>query len=118
MLNKKFAQQIILLLLALSLAFPGVFVRAQSQASATITTPDFSNFPTITTLLDIFDDQGEFVPGLSPTSVSMLENGQKVVPDSVQEHQVPLGVVLAINSGLSLAVRDGLGQARYDKIAA
>ncbi len=118
MLNKKLTHQLILLLLALSLAFPGVLVHAQSQAFATITPPDFSKFPIITTLLDIFDDQGDFVTGLSPTSVSMLENGQKVVPDSVQEHPVPLGVVVAINSGLSLAVRDGLGQARYEKIAA
>lgn len=117
MLNKKFARQIVLLLLALSLALPGALVRAQSQAFASISPPDFSQFPTITTLLDIFDDQGEFVPGLSPTSVAMLENGQKVVPDSVQEVQVPLAVTVAVNSGLSLGVRDGLGVARYDKIS-
>ena len=117
MRNKKFASQIVLLLLVLSLALPGVLVHAQSQAFATISTPDFSQFPTITTLLDVFDDQGEFVPGLSTTSVTMLENGQKVVPDAVRQLDVPLGVVVAINSGLSLAVRDGLGQARYDKIS-
>ena len=125
--NKKFAQQIILLLLVLSLAFPGALVRAhtcpdgrcqESQAFAILSMPNFNNFPIITTLLDIFDDQGEFVSDLSPASVSMLENGQKVVPDTVQELPVPLGVVVAINSGLSLAVRDGLGQSRYDKVAA
>lgn len=117
MLNKKFVRQIVLLLLALCLALPGALVRAQSQALASISPPDFSQFPIITTLLDIFDDQGEFVTGLSPTSVAMLENGQKIVPDSVQEVQVPLAVTVAVNSGLSLAVRDGLGVARYDKIS-
>ena len=118
MRNRKFAQQIFLILLVICLALPGAFVRAQSQAFALIATPDFSKFPTITTQLDAFDDQGEFVSGLSPTSVTVLENGQKIVPDYVQQLQVPLGMVVAINSGPSLAVRDSLGKSRYEKIAA
>jgi hypothetical protein len=118
MLNKKFTRQIFLLLLIICLALPGASVRAQSQAFAAIAAPDFSKFPTITTRLDAFDDQGEFLSGLTPENVTMLENDQQIVPDSVQQLQVPLGVVVAINSGPGLAVRDGLGISRYEKVAA
>lgn len=117
--NKKFLQQTTLLLLILSLTFPGAPVRAQgSQAFTIIGPPDFSNFPIITALLDTFDDQGQFVAGLSPSSVAVLENGQSIVPDSVHQLDIPVAVAVAINSGPSLAVRDGLGKSRYEKIAA
>lgn len=118
MLKKKLTQQIFVFLVILCLVLPGVPVRAQSQAFAALIAPDFSKFPTITTLLDTFDDQGEFISGLSVGHVTMLENGQEVAPDAVQELQRPVGVVVAINSGLSLAVRDSFGVSRYDKIAA
>ena len=118
MLNKKFLRPFTLLLLILSLILPGALVRAQSQAFAILAPPDFSKFPTITTLLDTFDDHGAFVAGLSPSNVSVLENGTTIVPDAVQQLDIPVAVVVAINSGPSLAVRDGLGKSRYEKIAA
>jgi len=117
--KKKTLRQIFLLLLAICLALPVVSVQAQGgQAFAAIATPNFNDFPTITTLLDAFGEQGQFLAGLGPSDVTILENGQEVVPDAVQEIQLPVGVVVAINSGLPLAVRDSFGMSRYEKMAA
>jgi hypothetical protein len=118
MLNKQFARQIFLILLVVSLALPGVVVRAQGRAFAAIVSPDFSKFPTVTTLLDTFDEQGQFISGLVPSDVVILENGQEAIVDTLQELQLPISVVIAINSGPVLGMRDSFGISRYDKIAA
>jgi len=119
MLRKQLVQRVFLLLFIIGLALPGALVRAQdNQAFAKIIAPDYSNFPIITNLLDVFDDQGQSVEGLTPANVTILENGQKVIPDSVERLEVPLGVVVAINSGVSLGVRDAQGISRYEKLAA
>lgn len=118
MLIKPSAQRILLLLLLFCLVLPGWVVRAQTQAFASVAAPDFSKFPVITTLLDTFDDQGQFIAGLNQADVVVSENGQQISPDSVQEFQPPLSVVVAINSSPTLAMRDGFGISRYDKMAA
>jgi len=125
MLNRKSARQIFLLLLVISLTLPSASARAQSQgfdqlnlsAFAAIAAPDFSKFPAITTLLDTFDDQGQFLSGLTPSNVVILENGQQVQPDSLQEFPLPLSLVVAVNSSPILATRDDFGISRYDKIS-
>ena len=91
--------------------------RAQGTAFATITNPDTSNFPVITTYLDVFNDQQKFITGLTPTDVVVLENGKQITPDKVEDLQTPLIFVLAVNSDPALATRDGFGDSRYDKIA-
>lgn len=118
MLNKQFARQIFLLVFILGLALPGVAVHAGSRAFVAIVSPDFSKFPSMTTLLDAFDEQGQFLSGLAPANVVILENGQKVVPETLQELQLPISLVVAINSSPILGMRDSLGISRYDKTAA
>jgi len=112
--------------LVLCLALPGVVVRAHacpggrcqgSQAFAAIVSPDFSKFPAITTLLDAFDGQAQFLSGLAPSGIVILENGESVKPDSLQELQLPLSLVVAINSSATLGMRDSFGISRYDTIA-
>ncbi len=125
MLNKKSARQIFILLLVVCLALPGTVVRAHtcpvgpcqgSQAFAAIVSPDFSKFPSVTTLLDAFDGQAQFLSGLAPSDVVILENGQKALPDSLQELQLPVSLVVAINSSPTLGMRDSFGKSRYDTI--
>lgn len=109
----------LLLLLVFSLALPSAFVRAQGTASIVLFQPDSSKFPTITAFLDVFDEQGEFVTGLTASELSVLENGQNIgMPATFEQLPQPLRVVVAINSGPALAVRDGIGFSRYDKLAA
>lgn len=104
----------LIFLLVISLTLPAASVRAQTTAFAAIANPDTSKFPIVTTILDAFDDQGNFLAALQPADVSVLENGEQITPDSLELLQTPLNFVLAINSGPSLAVRDGFGKSRYD----
>ena len=107
-----------LVLLVASLILPAALARAQGTAYAAITDPDISKFPVITTLLDVFDDQGNYLTTLQPADVAVLENGQQITPDALELLQPPLNFVLAINSSPALAVRDGFGKSRYDYVAA
>ncbi len=107
------------LLLIISLFIPLGFVRAQGTASVTVFQPDSAQFPTITALVDVFDEQGKFITGLTTADLSVLENGQTLgAPSTFEQLEQPLNVVVAINSGPALAVRDGLGFSRYDKMTA
>ncbi len=112
-------QKFLLLLLVFSLNLPSAFVHAQGTASLTLFQPDSSQFPTLTALLDVFDEQGEFVTGLTASELSVLENGQTLgAPSRFEQLPQPLKVVVAINSGPALAVRDSMGISRYDKMTA
>lgn len=94
---------------------PGL-ARAQGIATITLFQADTSRFPTITALLDVFDAQGRFVTGLRASELSILENGQNLgAPASLEQLEQPLRVVVAINAGPALGIRDGLGISRYDK---
>lgn len=107
-----------IVLLVASLILPAVSARAQGTAFAAITSPDTSKYPVITTLLDVFDDQGNFLTALQPADVAVLENGQQITSDKLELLQPSLNFVLAINSSPALAVRDGFGKSRYDYMVA
>jgi len=97
------------------LGLPAAFVRAQGTAFATISTPDTSAFPIISTYLDAFDDSGQFISGLTPAQITVLENGQEITPGKVENLHPPISFVLAVNSDPALALRDGFGISRYEK---
>ncbi|OIO86113.1 MAG: hypothetical protein CO094_03495 [Anaerolineae bacterium CG_4_9_14_3_um_filter_57_17] len=101
-------------LLILALLLPPAPARAQGQAFAALYNLNQDAFPTVTALLDVFDDQGNFVSGLTSQSVSLLEGGQ-TLPAQVDALVLPLRLVVAINSSASLAARDSFGVSRYDK---
>ena len=117
--NRTIWRSFLLLLIAGLIALQGIPVvstRAQGTAFVTITNPDTSKFPVISTYMDTFDDQGQFITGLATTEVTMLENGQQITPDKLDSLHPPLSFVLAVNSDPALAVRDGFGYSRYDKV--
>ncbi|MBN1303391.1 MAG: FHA domain-containing protein [Anaerolineales bacterium] len=109
----------ILLLLGISVIFLGMVlpVQAQSGAYAALYPADSSQFPQITTLLDVFNDQGQFISGLTPVEVSVLEDGQPRTVDELVEFAVGAQIVVAINPGPSLDIRDGEGLSRYERIS-
>ncbi len=112
-------QKLMLLLLMFSLAVPSLSVRAQGTASVFLFPPDSSRFPTITALLDVFDEQGNFITDLTAADISVLEDGQALgAPATFEQLNQPLKMVVAVNSGPALAVRDGFGFSRYDKMIA
>ena len=105
------------LILSLSLfAAPYAFVRAQTAAYADIATIDTQGFPQISALMDVYDANGEFMSGLQPSNLTIYEDGQPRAADALTESIVPAQVVVAINPGPALAVRDGNAIPRFTHV--
>jgi pSer/pThr/pTyr-binding forkhead associated (FHA) protein len=98
------------------LAAPQIFARAQTEAYAEITSIEARTFPQITAFMDVFNANGEFISGLDPDRVTVLEDGQARPVDSLAEAPVPVQMVVAINPGPPLAVRDGTGVDRFTRV--
>lgn len=92
-------------------------VQAQGQGWADLYPPDTAGFPTISAQLDVFDASGFFISGLQPGMVTILENGQPRPVDELLEQVIPAQIVIAVNPGSPLDVRDGQGISRFQRIA-
>ena len=100
------------------LLLPRAFVHAQTAAYAEITAVNAQNFPQISALVDVYDANGEFVSGLKPADLTVYEDGQAHAADSITESAIPAQIVVAINPGPPLAVRDRNGKPRFDGVLA
>jgi hypothetical protein len=89
-------------------------IKAETAYTASLTAPDTSDFPRLTTYLDIHDQDGGFVHGLSLQDVTMLENDVQVPASVVQEQKTGVQFVIAITPGESFNIRDSLGVSRYE----
>ncbi len=94
----------------------GYSAHAEGKTRADLYPPDASAFPTISTLMDVFDSNGIFASGLKPEAVSIIEDGQPIAVDSLNEQAVPLQLVVAINQGPPLDARDTSGLSRFQRI--
>jgi hypothetical protein len=103
-------------LLSSFILHPSYFVRAQSAAYAEIGIPDTSAFPKISAVLDVYDANGQFVSGLKPTDISVLEDGNPRPVQELTESPVSAQIVVAVNPGPALDVRDNLGITRYQRL--
>ncbi len=97
-------------------AFPSVFARAQTTAYAEIVAVDAQNFPKVSALLDVFAANGEFMSGLEPEDLTLYEDGQPRAVDTLTEAAAPVQLVVAINPGSGLAVRDANGVPRFTQV--
>ena len=88
--------------------------KAQTAFTATLTTPDTSDFPYINAYLDVHDPAGAFVHGLSPQDVTMLENDIQVPVSALQEQKPGVQFVIAITPGETFTIRDTEGVSRYE----
>jgi hypothetical protein len=91
-------------------------VRAQSAATAQLSLVNPQGFPTMTALLDVFDDQGRPITGLHAEDVTVLEDDQPRPVSGLVESTPPAQIVVAINPGPALAVRDGQGIERIRRV--
>lgn len=98
------------------LAIPQAFARAQTAAYAEITAVDSQAFPQISALVDVYNANGEFMTGLKPSDFTVYEDGQQRETKTVTESTVPVQIVVAINPGPALAVRDGNAIPRFDYV--
>lgn len=92
------------------------FVHAQTAAYAEIARIDASNFPQVSALAGVFDAEGNFISGLKAADVTVYEDGQERRAGSLREVEVPVQVVVAVNPGPPLAIRDSNGVARFERV--
>jgi hypothetical protein len=109
-------KRLMALLGLLLLAGQAVVVRAQSAATANLSLIDSQGFPTVAALLDVFDAQGRYITGLQPADITILEDGVPLPVDGLSESAPPAQIVVAVNPGPALAVRDGEGIERFRRI--
>lgn len=100
----------------MGLIFP-TLAGAQTANRVSVVSPDLSDFPNIAAYLDIRNDRGDFVPGLTLENLTILEDGIVLPVDEVQEIQSTLSVVVALNSGTPLGIRNDDGYTRIDLVA-
>jgi hypothetical protein len=87
---------------------------AQAAFIATLTAPDTTSFPHLKAYLDVHDPAGEFVHGLTPQDITMLENGVQLPVSELQEQKPGVQFVIAITPGASFSIRDANGISRYE----
>jgi len=101
-------------LFALPLAFVAPeTARAQTDAQVEITSIDAQDFPQISALVDVYDANGGFTSGLQPGDLTAYEDGQPRPVDTLTESATPVQMVVAINPGPGLAVRDANAVQRF-----
>jgi len=106
-----------LALLSLSLLIgQSIAVRAQSAATARLSFVSAQGFPNVTALLDVLDADGNPLTGLEPEDITALEDGQPFPVTELNESTPPVQIVVAINPGPALAVRDGQGIERFKRV--
>jgi hypothetical protein len=104
-------------LLSLSLlTLPAAFARAQAVAYAEIVSVETRGFPKITALVDIYDANGRFMEGLKPADLTAYEDGEPRPVDTLTQSEVPLQLVVAVNPGPGLAVRDSNAVPRFTRV--
>lgn len=91
-----------------------VSVAAQEGARAWVGSPDSTSFPKITTSLDVHDANGNFVYGLDPGSVRVLEDERRITVTTLSRQRPGVQLVVAVNGGPSFAIRNSQGQSRFD----
>ena len=112
---RAYAFLFLFILLAFNL-HPSSFVFAQGQAEADLYPVDASAFPVMSSFLDVYDASARFISGLKPGDVSMIEDGKPLPVQQLTEMAVPAQIVIAINPGPSLAIRNTQGTPRFQAV--
>lgn len=105
----------LLLLCSLLFGLRGV-VFAQGGAEVILFPPNTDAFPKITGYTAVYDAAGQPIHGLTADKVALWENKQPVALTSWEEIHPGVQVVLAVNPGPPLGVRDVLGVSRYEYV--
>ena len=98
------------------LVVSAVSVRAQTSAYAEVAFVDAQAFPQVKALLDVYDESGKFVTGLEAGDLTLSEDGAPRPVNTLTESAAAVQLVVAINPGPALAVRDGNAIPRFTKI--
>ena len=110
-------RKFLLVFLSVYLLFAGQTpVRAQNVARIGLYSLQTVSFPVITAGLDVFDAIGNFVTGLSPEKVALLEDNQSRPLNSLEELLPGVVFALALDPGPYFALRNANAVSRFDKV--
>jgi hypothetical protein len=110
-------RKFLLAFLSVYLLFAGLIpARAQSGAHLSLYTLQTASFPAMTVGLDVFDGAGNFVTGLTPDAVTLLEDNQLRSLNNLEELQPGVEFALALDPGPYFAYRDANAITRLDKV--
>ena len=107
------------LFFSIYLLFAGLIpAQAQTKTSSRASLYDLktATFPTVTAGLDVFDSTDNFVSGLLPDSIIMLEDNQPRPLVSLKELQPGADFAVALDPGPYFAYRDANAITRYEKV--
>lgn len=90
---------------------------AQATSVAVFYPLQSGGFPLLSGLLDVYDTDGNFVSGLQAGDLAILEEGRSLPVESLQEEARPLQLVVAVNPGPALGMRDAQGVTRFERVA-
>ncbi len=90
--------------------------QAEGGIQAALSPPSLSNFPVITTYLDVRDENGLFVNGILASQVTIDEDNQALPVQGLNEIKPGAQFVVALNPGRSFVVRDANGKSRFDSL--
>lgn len=93
-----------------------ISARAQTSAYAEIAFVDAQGFPQVKALLDVYDESGKFIIGLNSGDLTLSEDGHSRPVNTLTEASAAVQLVVAVNPGPALAVRDGNAIPRFTKI--
>ena len=105
-----------LLSAALLAASQALGTHAQTAAYAELAAIDTQDFPQVHALLDVYDANGEFISNLQPSALTVYEDGAPREVESITESAPPVQLVVAVNPGPALAVRDVNGVPRFTHV--
>ena len=89
---------------------------AAPQAKAIVFGVDTTGFPHISAWVEAWDSQGQFIRGIQAEDVTVKEDGVSCAVVAWKAHQPGAQVVIAVEPGRALKVRDALGVSRYEYI--
>jgi hypothetical protein len=98
------------------LLFGLIPAQAQTSANASLYALQPGSFPTITTELDVFDPDGNFVTGLGLDSITLLEDNQPRQPKVIEQLTPGVRFALALDPGPNFAFRDANAVTRFTKV--
>jgi hypothetical protein len=90
--------------------------QAQSNARLSLYSLQTASFPAMTAHLDVIDSAGNFVTGLTPTAVSLLEDNKPCQINSLEDFQPGTEFALALDPNPFFAYRDSNAITRYEKV--
>jgi hypothetical protein len=106
--------RIVLICLGIWLTY--TWVSAQEGVYIRVSDPDTNQFPLISLSLSITDDRGRHVSGLSAPDFMLIEDGETIAIDSLEETSIGTRQIFIINSTRGLRGRDIYGFTRYDYV--